>query len=261
MGTIHGGLVSITFRNLDAEQIIDLVAESELKGIEWGGDMHVPHGDTKTAEQVGEKTRGAGLSVACYGSYYRAGESEAEGLKFADVRDSARALGADSIRVWAGRKGSADADDAYRQKVRDDLLRISDSAGNFDIAIEMEYHGNTLTDTNDSAVQLSNAATHPNLYFGWQPPNGQPFDYCLSGLRNIQPRLCHLHVFHWEVTDEGLDRRPLHEGASRWSGYLQTAEEAPGERFALIEFVRDGKPEQFLEDAAALASWLRDVNS
>jgi len=58
------GLVSITFRKLNTDEIIDLVQRSGLEGIEWGGDVHVPHGNIDNAQEVGRKTREAGINVA-----------------------------------------------------------------------------------------------------------------------------------------------------------------------------------------------------
>ena len=46
------GLVSVTFRKLTPEKIIELVSEAGLNAIEWGGDVHVPHGDLKRAAEV-----------------------------------------------------------------------------------------------------------------------------------------------------------------------------------------------------------------
>ena len=45
---IESGLVSITFRKLTVEKIIELVKEAGLQGIEWGGDVHVPHDNTES---------------------------------------------------------------------------------------------------------------------------------------------------------------------------------------------------------------------
>ena len=110
---IRGGLVSITFRKLSPRAIIDLVTRANLIGIEWGGDVHVPHGEIRVTRDVAQMTRDAGLLVASYGSYYRVGVSEADGLAFARVLESAIALGAPTLRVWAGNRGSADADESY----------------------------------------------------------------------------------------------------------------------------------------------------
>jgi len=121
---IRAGLTSVSFRKLTVERVVELAAQSGVTGIEWGGDVHVPHGQIGRAEAVAELTRTNGLRVAAYGSYYRAGDSGE--LAFDDVLGSALALGAPLIRVWAGRKGSADADEAYRRTVVDDLKRIAE---------------------------------------------------------------------------------------------------------------------------------------
>jgi 3-dehydroshikimate dehydratase len=60
---IRTGLLSVTFRQLVVEDIIPLVVQAGLDGIEWGGDIHVPHGEVKRAEVVGRLTRDAGLQV------------------------------------------------------------------------------------------------------------------------------------------------------------------------------------------------------
>ena len=57
---IKPGLVSITFRNLSVQEISGLAAKSGLVGIEWGGDVHVPHGDVGAARKVRKLTVDAG---------------------------------------------------------------------------------------------------------------------------------------------------------------------------------------------------------
>src|SRR6185312_7605034 len=104
---ISPGLVSITFRALTPAEVIALVRQAGLRGIEWGGDIHVPHGDAGRAREVRGLTQGAGLQVAAYGSYYKAGVSEDAGLAFGRVLETAVTLGAPVIRVWAGGAGSA----------------------------------------------------------------------------------------------------------------------------------------------------------
>jgi hypothetical protein len=119
------GLVSVTFRKLTPPQIVELVSLGRLVGVEWGGDVHVPHGDLARGEEVGRMTRDAGLAVAAYGSYFEVGESEAEGLSFASVLETALALGAPLIRVWAGRSGPAQTDATTRQRIIADSQRIT----------------------------------------------------------------------------------------------------------------------------------------
>jgi len=255
------GLVSITFRPLSPREIVELVRRGGLQAIEWGGDVHVPHGDVKRAREVAAMTTDAGLSVACYGSYYRAGAGE--GPEPRAVVETAQALGAPSIRIWAGKIASADADAAYRRNVIADILRIAELADACGIRIGLEYHCNTLTDTNESALLLMKELPHPNVAFNWQPPNGKPEAYALEGLRGISPALGNLHVFSWDIDDAGkILRRERAAHAARWKTYLSVADAiaatpaAAAGRFALIEFVLADSPDQFLADAQTLLSWL-----
>ncbi len=68
MAQLRSGLVSVTFRQLTPSAIITLVTRAGLDGIEWGGDVHVPHGDLVRARQVRQQTIQAGLQSAAYGS-------------------------------------------------------------------------------------------------------------------------------------------------------------------------------------------------
>jgi len=250
---IRSGLVSVTFRPLTPADIVALVVRAGLQGIEWGGDIHVPHGNLDRAREVRRLTEGAGLSVAAYGSYYKAAHSEAAGLAFQAVLDTALALGAPVIRVWAGAAGSATTDAAGRRTVAADLQRIAGLAGAAGVRIATEFHGGTLTDTNASTFQLLDEADHPNFYAYWQPAVGLDDAACLAGLRGIGPRLSHVHVFQWVTSQQ---RRPLTEGAERWAQFLRVAAAVPGDRYAMLEFVEGDAPENFRRDAATLKTWL-----
>ena len=253
------GLVSVTFRPLAPRAIVDLVARAGLDGIEWGGDVHVPHGDLGRAGEVRRMTADAGLAVAAYGSYYKVGETSGTPA-FDAVLDTARALGATYIRVWAGAKGSAAADAEQRRRVAADALRIADLAAKAGMRLGFEFHQGTLTDTNESARQFAAEAAHPNIVFGWQPPHGLAEADRVNGLEMLLPRLGHVHVHWWSTGANGaLAQSPLAEAKEPWRRYLRIAAAAPGDRFALLEFVKGNTPEQFLQDAATLKELLRVV--
>jgi sugar phosphate isomerase/epimerase len=256
---IHPGLVSITFRKLSPAEIIALVRKAGLVGIEWGGDIHVPHGDVGRAREVRAMTQEAGLRVAAYGSYYRAGFSETNGLPFKQVLDSAVELGAPTIRVWPGNKGSAELGAEGRRVVVEDLRRIAGLAAQVGVSISTEFHGGTLTDTNDSAGRLLEEVDHPNLFTCWQPHNGEATDECVAGLRAVAPRLSNVHVFHWWPTS--AERHPLAEGEARWAEFWREIGPLAGERFAMLEFVPGDTEEAFLRDAATLSGWLRRLGN
>jgi sugar phosphate isomerase/epimerase len=249
------GLVSITFRKLTANEVIDLAKKAGLAGIEWGGDIHVPHGQVGVAREVAHRTRDAGLACSAYGSYYRLGTPGPDA--FPEILQTAVALGTRIIRVWPGSAGSAESDASTRDRVAADGRAIAAQAADAGLTIACEWHGNTLTDTADSAAALFGAVDHPSFQTYWQPPNKTPADACLENLESALPRLAGLHVFHWD--EQTVDRRPLSEGASRWRQYLTRAAAAPATtepRYAMLEFVRDDDPSQFFCDAETLKNWL-----
>jgi len=250
---LHTGLVSITFRNLSPKEIVDLVAKAGLEGIEWGGDIHVPHGDLKCAREVGAMTRDAGLAVPSYGSYYRIGEKD--GASFSDVLATAVELGAPLVRVWSGSKGSADADEAYRESIVLEAQQIADEAAAAGIETSCEFHGGALTDTNESAERFYGEVGRDNAKAYWQP-NANDVNYNVGGLEALLPWLAHIHAFNWNWGDAGFDRLPLGDAPDKWKRYLQVAASTGREHFVMLEYVKDDSPEAFLEDAATLKSWI-----
>lgn len=245
------GLVSISFRGLSPNQIIALTVRAGLDSIEWGGDVHVPPGDLKNAASVGECTRAAGLSVACYGSYYRLTAAE-PGMARTVVR-TAKALGAPLIRVWAGNLGSAEAGRAYRATIYRNAQRIADLAAQENIDIAFEYHGGTLTDDALSAKELLEAVDRKNVGTLWQPPVNMSVGDCIDSIRTVAPWIRNIHVFSWKETE----RLPLAEGGEKWRAYLDAIRQQPGGRSLMLEFVRGDDPDQLVRDAETLKKWLK----
>ncbi len=244
------GLVSVTFRALTPAQVIGAAVAAGLSGIEWGGDIHVPHGDLAAAREVRRRTQDAGLDVVSYGSYYKAGQKPDPqvGPTFEAVLETAVSLGAPNVRVWAGTSGSADCSPSERRAVVEDLAHITGLARSAGIGVSLEFHGGTLTDTAESATSLMREAGQdaPSLY--WQPVVSRTTEENLADLRAVAPFLSNLHMFHWN----GMERRPFEEGASEWTRYLECAGRSGFAGWLLFEFVRDDSPEQLVRDAQAL---------
>lgn len=232
------GLVSVTFRQLSPGEIIALVVGAGLEAIEWGGDVHVPVGEFRTAREVGARCADNGIGIEAYGSYYRADGD------FGPVLATALALGAPRIRVWAGSRGSAEEPD--RAAVVEDLRKVAALAAGEGVEIAVEYHANTLTDTLDSALDLF--AEAPALKPYWQPPVGSTAADARTAVPALDPVA--VHVFSW--ADDGT-RLPLAAREPLWRPVLAAL---PAGRHALLEFVRDDSPEAFAEDAATLRTWL-----
>ena len=250
---ISPGLCSITFRGLPADEIIALVSESGLAAIEWGGDIHVPAGRPDIAAQVRRRSADAGLRTPSYGSYFRVTPESPESA-FQPVVETAQALGAETIRVWADGKSSREMDPGYFRRLADAGRVLCEAAARGGCQVGFEYHLGTATDTNASALRLIAAIDHPAARLYWQPRQHTSPEDRLAGLRQALGCLAHLHVFQW-VGDRDL-RLPLAEGAADWQSYLACAAGAPGGRCAYLEFVPDDSRESFLRDAATLRQWL-----
>ena len=247
---ILSGLTSITFRELSPEKIIDLTVQAGLDGIEWGGDIHVPHGDIKTAREINKMTVDAGLDIIAYGSYFRLGNISSKSPDFQAVLDSAVALQASVIRVWAGDKGSAESDTAYWEKVIDETKNVAKIAAEANIEIAFESHLNSLTDTGESSVKLLKAVNCENVKTYWQPLPELSDEDNLEDIDLILPWLRNVHVFQW--LPEDYTRCPLSDGKEKWAKYFNKISNMKKDVYAIFEFVKDDSPEQFLTDAETL---------
>ena len=255
--TLRTGLVSVTFRKRTVPQIVADVAAAGLHGIEWGGDVHVPPGDLAAAADARQRTINAGLVVTAYGSYYNATKDKPE---LADtVLATATALGAPTVRIWAGPVGTQKADEAAFARVAADIARVCDLAKPLGLTITLEYHNGTLTDTLEGCLHLLSAVDRPNLLSGWQPRDSLSAEAGVAEINRIGPKLGNVHVFQWWPT--GATRHPLADGADRWKAYLKAAAADHWPRFALLEFVKDDDVEQFKRDAATLKQLLGEIGT
>ena len=250
---LFSGLASVTFRKLAPAHIIDLVVQGQLDGIEWGGDIHVPHGDLAKARQVRQMTLDAGLKVLSYGSYYRVACDDP--ATFDPVLEAAVELGVPTLRVWAGGRSSADADAEYRDLVARDSSRIADLAAARGVFVACEYHSGTLTDAPASAKALLEEVAHDNMGTYWQIYGDA--DSALQALDAILPWLRNVHAYY---SSDG-ERRLMAEGEADWQRYLKKIESSGRDHAVMIEFVKDESSEFFLKEAETLRGWTQASRS
>jgi sugar phosphate isomerase/epimerase len=236
------GLTSVTFRSLAAGKIIALAKNAGLDGIEWGGDIHAPPGDMSLAAEIKAETLEAGLRVLSYGSYYKV----LKGGAFTPVLETAAALGAPLIRVWAGELPSAQAGDGYYESAAAELRSVCARAGERGIRIGLEYHRGTLTDTCESAGKLLRLTGCENLSTYWQPNPDLAAAEHRREIALLLPEISSIHVFYWE---RGNIRRPLAEGENLWKEYASLLGK---DRNYVMEFVMDDSEANFLADAETL---------
>lgn len=244
------GLVSATFKDKSIDDVLSIMGRAGLSVIEWSENHHIEAGNIAMARETAAKTADKGIDIAGYGSYYRLG-------KDMDIRvslDTASAMGCSQMRIWAGSKASADVALAEREALVDELCQAAEIAASYRVILNLEWHKETLTDTNESGLDLLCSVDDPWVRTLWQPTQALSFDERTRGLKMVAPYLSYLHVYYWDETG----RRPFSEGLSHWRKYFSVLD--PVNVYpALLEFVKGNTEEQFLMDAKALKELIEEI--
>ena len=252
---LYPGLVSITYRQCSPEQIIALCKNNSLTAIEWGGDVHVPHGDIETAVKVAEMTRAAALSMPSYGTYYKAGAyGDNYRAEFEKMLQTAIALGTPALRLWAGSKNSEDMTADERNALIRELRDCADMAAEQSKIITFERHNGTLTNRAASALAMIGEIGKDNVRTHWQPSQFLTHEENCEGLSLLLPYIDCVHVFAWEGAN--ARRFKLAEHRDRWADYLAILKDAKQDIYLLMEFTPNNDPAEFREEAQTLLSWL-----
>jgi len=237
------GICSVTLRSKGIDEVVRISSSAGLAGIEWGTDVHVS--DVDSAAHARNASKAAGLRVLSLGSYYRCGEFG----DFGRVLDLATQLGASRIRVWAGELGSAGAGQEHWDAVVKDTRRIADLAAERGVAIAFEYHGNTLTDSPTTTLDLLNRVNHANVGTYWQPAVGLSDQQALESLHQVLPHVVGVHCFSWGPEAE---RFPLRKRKQLWQTVTDVLRGNGKDMDMMLEFVEDDLPDNVLNDAAFL---------
>lgn len=236
------GFTSVTFRNKIADEIIELAVKAEAQCIEWGGDVHVT--DPDTAAAVAEKCAAAGIAVNSFGSYYKAGVSEPD--SFERDCETAKALGAKIIRIWAGAAGSLFTPEKKLAELVADTRRIEDIAAAYSLVPAFEFHPNTFFDKGSTALSFLNS-TKGIVKSYWQPAyRGAD----IKNLKSILPAAVNIHMFYWDKF--GTNRCLLSQGEERIREFADIIKNSSFSGDVLLEFVKDDSESSFLADMKLL---------
>lgn len=238
----NAGLVSITFRQHSAELIVEKAKDAGLQYIEWGSDVHVPENNLKNSERVRSLTEAAGLKISSYGTYYKLGKS----MNIAPYLETAKVLGANIVRIWAGEKASGETDDKVRKNLILEAKDVCKKASKYDMKIQFEYHRNTLTDTAESALKLLEEIDESNCGLYWQPQYTRTFEENMKELDMLLPYVEIIHIFYWDESDNRLF---LHDGMNEIREYIKKAGKY---KKYLLEFVPDDNIEYLKQEAKSL---------
>lgn len=238
-------LISVTFRKKSLEEVVDLAVQGGLDAIEWGGDVHVPPTDPAAADKALQLCRDKGLAISAYGSYYRCNDSE----DFAPILNIALRLQTKVIRVWAGGvfDPSSNCTEEHRAGIVAKLRKAVAMAAEHGCILATEYHANTLTDCQESALRL--ASEVPGLYTYWQPASRKSREENISNILGLGKLIKNVHMYHRNPSNQ---RMPLAVGAEDWKAYLAALRDHTDTGYVGLEFVAEDSVEQYLEDCKTL---------
>jgi len=241
------GITSVTFRNKNIDEVIELVKQAGLNTIEWGSDVHVLANDVILAAEVKRKCELAHLEISSYGSYYKGGSLD----EFKPLLESALALGAKVIRIWAGRESPETISDENFHTLVDHLQKACDLAKEEGLILALEYHRKSMTQSKEGCLRLLKAVSKDNLKFYWQPNPELSFEEHLLEIKSIAPYLITFHVFNWGKDNERFLLKE-NQGIKKWRAYFAQAHKYGAFPNALIEFIKEDNVENFLDDAESL---------
>lgn len=188
------GLCTISNRDRSVGDVVDAAAAAGYDGVEvWGGADHTGDGSPDRCASIRETVEDAGIKLPTYGSYLRAGR---DGFRERMEHELAvaRALGAPRIRVWAGDTDYAERTTEEWHAAVSDLRTLCRRAETLGLAVVVEKHPNTLTDSATGARRLLAAVDAGNCGLNWQPRFDRSGEALLADVGELAPFVDYVHL-------------------------------------------------------------------
>ena len=237
------GLVSVSFRDREPEEILAQMKQAGLSCIEWGSDIHAPCRDRERLEALAVLQKRYGIVCSSYGTYFKIGKHDLSEL--GDYIEAAKLLGTDVLRIWCGRKSGAQMSEDEKKELLDECRRAAAIAEDAGVILCTECHQNTFTECAEDAVRLMECVASKHFRTYWQPFCGEDATENLARARKFAPYVSYLHVFNWQ----GEEKRPLAEATEDWRAYLGCFERPCT---LLLEFMPHDRLDELSREATAL---------
>lgn len=244
---------TVTFRTLSRKQIFQIAEDNKIEYVEWGGDIHLPAGNFSAIDELALLTKQYSLKTLSYGSYYRVGTKDY--AAFAKLVDTAKAIGAKTVRIWLGSVGSKETSEECFNNMVQETQVLADMADKASIQIAFEFHKNTYNDCAENTVKFLKAVDKQNVGSYWQPL-GEGKD--TENLKTILPYLMGIHVFYWNKRGR---RYSLSKGEKQWREWIEIAKKKTTAIPYILEFVKGDKVKQFEKDVITLKQMLCEAYS
>lgn len=237
------GLVSISFRGLTAEQIMQAVKNAGLTCVEWGSDVHAPYNAPEKLAEIVALQQQYGVDCSSYGTYFWLGWDDIAQLP--DYICAAKKLGTNILRLWCGKRDPDSILPEEKEKLFADCKAAAALAEKEKVILCLECHNGTYTQTKEGALELMQYVNSPAFRMYWQPNQFRSIEENISYIQLLKDYITYIHVFQWK----GNDRFPLSDGIEEWQGYLAKLDADPT---LLLEFMPDDRIETLHREADVL---------
>ncbi len=195
------GLASVTFREKTVEDIVSLCKEAGVDCIEWGSDVHVRTVDeAKKAKRLCDD---AGIGISSYGSYYRVGSNDEN--EWLSLCENAKIMGAESIRVWLGKKDSEVTDRDEYKNLLEDAQRICTDAEKYGLLVCPECHDYTYNNNTQAFLQFRKDLNRSNFMTYFQSRYFRK-EYDLDRIEKTFDYILNVHVSYFDQMREQSDK-------------------------------------------------------
>jgi 3-dehydroshikimate dehydratase len=177
-----------------------LAATSRLgfRGVEvWGREPHVGEVyDYNRSRQCRRLCEERHLEIVAFGSYLRFGATRKiqDGVDLLETLQTAHALRAPIVRVWASDVPSASADAKTWHNAVAEAREAAQRCRKLGIILAVEMHDDTLADTADTARRFIDEADCENLRLNYQPAGRDGLGDPLTRLTRVMDYVVHVHA-------------------------------------------------------------------
>ena len=247
MNSFRLGLCSVTFRKKTAEEVVDLAKKAGVGYIDWGGDVHV--NTLVDAKKVKELCDKADIKISSYGSYINSAFYDKS--KWLDTCKIAKEMGAESIRIWLGKKNSqVTSEDDYRL-ILENTKKMCDIAAEYSLLVCPECHDNTFNNNTDAILRFIGDLQKENFRTYFQSRYFR-MTYDLDRIDRTYPYIKDMHVSYRDLKREQLFRK---KDKSYLDTLLKKFREKDFGGIVMVEFVIGASEKEFLKDIEKLKAY------
>ena len=241
------GLCSVTFRKKTAEEIVRIEKNAGVSYIEWGGDVHVKSiEDAKKVKTLCDK---AGIKISSYGSYCNSAEYNEE--KWINTCEIAREMGAESVRIWLGKKNSQVTSEEEYLLLLKSTKRMCEIAAEYGIIVCPECHDNTYNNNTDAILRFIDEIKADNFRTYFQSRYFR-MAYDLDRIDRTYDYIRDVHVSYRDLKREQFFRK---KDKNYLDTLLKKLKEKNFDGIVMVEFVSYDSEKRFYKDIEKLKSY------